>query len=94
MNEVFQLKGESYYSLKYNLNLKFHLFALFIMVENLFHILVLKYGNLCHPLSGKLTLPGFKKSVKKCKPSNCPCRLCKSYLSQVGWFPKGCFPTA
>ena len=28
---------------------------------------------------------GFKKAIKEWKPSNCPCRLCKTYISQVGF---------
>lgn len=44
------------------LNLKFNLFAVFIIVENLFHILALKYGNLFHRLSGRLIL---SKDLKK-----------------------------
>ena len=30
-------------------------------------------------------LSGFKKAMKEWKPSNCPCRLCKTYISQVGF---------
>ena len=27
----------------------------------------------------------FKKEIKKWKPENCPCRLCKTYISHVGF---------
>ena len=27
----------------------------------------------------------FKKSIKKCKPENCPCRPCKKYVSNSGF---------
>ena len=27
----------------------------------------------------------FKKEIKKWKPENCPCRLCKTYIQHVGF---------
>ena len=27
----------------------------------------------------------FKNRIKKCNPENCPCRLCKTYISTVGF---------
>ena len=29
--------------------------------------------------------PGFKEAIKKWKPNNCPCRICKSYIPNVGF---------
>ena len=31
------------------------------------------------------SLNAFKKGIKKCQPKNCPCRLCKQYLSNLGF---------
>ena len=28
---------------------------------------------------------GFKKCIKEWKPKNCPCRLCKMYISNLGF---------
>ena len=33
----------------------------------------------------KTSLNSFKKSVKKWKPQDCPCRLCKVYINGVGF---------
>ena len=30
-----------------------------------------------------VSLDGFKKAIKKWKPVNCPCRLCKTYIHYV-----------
>ena len=30
------------------------------------------------------TFSGFKKAIKKWKPTNCPCRICKTYIPNVG----------
>ena len=68
-----------------HLSLQFHLFTVFIMVENRSLTWALKYGSLFHTLSSRLILSGFKKAIKEWKPSNCPCRLCKTYISQVGF---------
>ena len=68
-----------------HLSLQFHLFTVFIMVENRSLTWALKYGSLFHPLSSRLILSGFKKAIKEWKTSNCPCRLCKMYISQVGF---------
>ena len=32
------------------------------------------------------TLIGFTKKIKQWKPTTCPCRLCKRYVSVVGFF--------
>ena len=34
-----------------------------------------------------VSLNGFKKAIKKWKPVNCPCRLCKTYIQHVGFIP-------
>ena len=31
------------------------------------------------------TLLEFKRGIKRWKPSNCPCRLCKTYIAGVGF---------
>ena len=31
------------------------------------------------------SLNSFKKSVKKCKPQDCPCKLCKVYINGAGF---------
>ena len=31
------------------------------------------------------SLNGFKKAIKKWKPVNCPCRLCKMYIHHAGF---------
>ena len=32
----------------------------------------------------KDNLNTFKNKIKKCKPANCPCRLCKIYINNIG----------
>ena len=53
-------------------------------------------GTLSHltPKVGKLvpeeikklkSVASFKNAIKKWKPANCPCRLCRNYILQVGF---------
>ena len=38
-----------------------------------------------------LSLSAFKNRIKSWIPHNCPCRLCKVYLSQLGFFMMFCY---
>ena len=31
------------------------------------------------------TIERFKSGIKKWKPESCPCRLCKTYIQQIGY---------
>ena len=48
--------------------------------------LVAKFWNLV-PNEYKTieSLEEFKEKIKTCVPKNCPCRLCKTYIHQVGF---------
>ena len=53
MNEIFQIREESRFI---HVSLQFHLFTVFIMVENRSLTWALKYGSLFHTLSSRLIL--------------------------------------
>ena len=36
-------------------------------------------------LTQSMSLKSFKQGIKKWNPSNCPCRLCKMYVQNVGF---------
>ena len=36
-------------------------------------------------LKNKESLDSFKTAIKKWKPESCPCRLCKTYLQNIGY---------
>ena len=36
-------------------------------------------------LKEKQSIAGFKNEIKKWKPNDCPCRLCKNYIAGVGF---------
>ena len=45
--------------------------------------------RICNLVPDKLKqlvdIHAFKKEIKKWKPENCPCRLCKTYIPRVGF---------
>ena len=68
-----------------HLSLQFHLFTVFIMVENRSYMGPKIWELIPHAFKQINSLSGFKKAIEEWKPSNCPCRLCKTYISQVGF---------
>ena len=36
-------------------------------------------------IKNKDSLNGFKKEIKKCKPTECPCRICKTFVPNLGF---------
>ena len=39
-------------------------------------------------IKNKDSLDGFKKEIKKWKPTECPCRICKTFVPNLGFFDK------
>ena len=37
-------------------------------------------------IKNKDTLDGFKKEIKKWKPTECPCRICKTFVPNLSFF--------
>ena len=57
-----------------------------IMVWNVQENLGLRIWNLFPDKLKQLAdIHVFKEEVKKWKPENCPCRLCKTYIPHVGF---------
>ena len=86
MNEIFQLREKSHYNLRYT--------SEFIIppIHSVHHgsesisYLGPKIWELIPPVIRQIdTFPGFEKAIKKWKPTNCPCRICKTYIASVGF---------
>ena len=86
MNEIFQLREKSHYNLRYT--------SEFIIppIHSVYHgresasYLGPKLWELIPTVIRQIdTLSGFKKAIKKWKPTNCPCRICKTYIPNVGF---------
>ena len=84
MNETFQLREKSHYNLRYTTE--------FIIppIHSVYHgresasYLGPKLWELIPTVIRQIdTLSGFKKAIKKWKPIDCPCRICKTYIPNV-----------
>ena len=55
-------------------------------LDDLIYITTPKIWNILpDEIKQQTSLNSFKKSVKKWKPQDCPCRLCKVYVNGVGF---------
>ena len=86
MNEIFQLREKSHYNLLYTSEF------LIPPIHSVHHgsesvsYLEPKIWELIPPIIRQIdTFSGFKKAIKKWKPTNFPCRICKTYIPSVGF---------
>ena len=86
MQEIFKLKYQPHYNLRYN-SLFFRPFVksvykgtecLSFLGPKIWDILPDIYKNM-------LDLNSFKLALKRWRPVNCPCRICKVYITNVGF---------
>ena len=81
MKEIFRIRKENGYNLRHQNSFN----SVYNGTETVL-FLGPKIGELIPTEIKKLvSLNGFKKAIKKWKPVNCPCKLCKTYLHYVGF---------
>ena len=86
MNEIFQIREESRYNLRYTSQFTIPPIHSVYNGRESVSFMGPKIWKLIPPAFKQISsLSGFKKAIKKWKPSNCPCRLCKTYTAQVGF---------
>ena len=86
MHKIFKLKNQLQYNLRNNSLFSTPLFksvykgteSLSFLGPKIWDILPNTYKNLPD-------LDSFKVALKKWKPVNCPCRICKIYIANVGF---------
>ena len=84
INEIFQLREKSNYNLCY--------ISTFIIppIHSVYHGRESYFGPKIWDLIPSVirqidTFSGFKKAIKKWKPTNCPCRICETYIPSLGF---------
>ena len=86
MNEVFQLRKKSHYNLRYTSEFIIPLIHSVCHGSDFVSYLEPKIWELIPTVIRKIdTFFGFKKAIKKWKPINCPCRICKTYIPCIGF---------
>ena len=86
MNEIFQIREESRYNLRYTSHftiLPIH--SVYNGRESVSYMGSKIWKLIPHAFKQINSLSGFKNAIKEWKSSNCPCRPCKMYMSQVGF---------
>ena len=84
MHEIFKLKDQPHYNLRYNSLFSRPLFksvykgteALSFLGPNIWNILPNMYKDMPD-------LYSFKVALRKWRPVNCPCKICKFYIANV-----------
>ena len=86
MNEISQLREKPHYNLRYTSEL------IIPPIHSVYHgsesvsSLGPKIWELVPPGIRQInTFSKLKKAIKKWKPTNCPCRICKTYIPKVGF---------
>ena len=86
MNEIFQVREKSRYNLCYTSPFTISpIHCVYNDRESLSYMGHKIWELMPHAFKQINSLSGFKKEIKEWKPSNCPCRLCKTYISKVGF---------
>ena len=86
MNEIFKLKNQPQYNLRYNSLFYRPLVNLVYKGTENLSFLGLKIWDILPDIYKDLPdLNSFKVALKKWRPVNCPCRICKVYIANVGF---------
>ena len=84
MSEIFQIREESRYNLRYKSDFTIPPIHSLCNGRESVSFMDPKIWKLIPSAFKQInSLSRFGKAVKEWKPSNCPCRLCKMYISQV-----------
>ena len=84
--EIFARKAESHYNLRRCNDFRIPSIRTVYHGSESISFLGPKIWNILpDEIKQQTSLNSFKKSVKKWKPQDCPCRLCKVYVNGVGF---------
>ena len=86
MQEVFQVKEQDNYNLQNQTD--FVIPQVKSVNHGLESVRFLEpkiWENLPNDLKNKESVDSFKTAIKRWKPESCPCRLCKTYLQNIGY---------
>ena len=86
MHDVFQMKNEPHYNLRYNSLFNRPLVrSVYNGTESASFLGPKIWDLLPNEFKEMENLESFKRAIKKWKPEKCPCRICRRYLPNVGF---------
>ena len=86
MNDVFKVRNKTHYQLRHTSQFLIEpIHSVFNGSESASYLGPKIWEQIAIEIKNKDSLISFKKEIKKWKPLNCPCRLCKTYIANVGF---------
>ena len=86
MQEVFPLKEQVHYNLRTQTDFKIpHVKTVNYGLESIRFLGPKIWKSVPNDLKRKESVSSFTTAIKKWKPEQCPCRLCKTYLQNIGY---------
>ena len=85
-NEVFKLINIPHYNLLHTSHFSTDpIQSVYNGTESAFYLGSKIWEQIPAEIKNKDSLDGFKKEIKKWKPTECPCRICKTFVSNLGF---------
>ena len=86
MNDIFKLRESTHYNLRSTSQFLLHpIHSVFNGSESASYLGPKIWKEIPTDIKNKDFLIGFKKGIKKWKPLNCPCRICKTFIPNLGF---------
>ena len=89
MQEVFQVKEKGHYNLRNQTDFVIpQVKSVNHGLESVRFLGPKLWKSLPNDLKNKESVDSFKTAIKRWKPESCPCRLCKTYLQNMGYLQR------
>ena len=86
MKDVFKLREETYYNLRHTTEFVTNqINSVYHGSESASYLGPKIWEQIPNAIKNKDSLIGFKKEIKKWIPLNCPCRICKTFIPNLGF---------
>ena len=86
MQEFFQIKNQGHYFLRNQRDFVIPTVkSVNYVLESIKFLGPKIWESLPNNLKNKESIESFKMAIKGWKPESCPCRLCKTYLQNIGY---------
>ena len=86
MNEIFQFFGNPVYERRSGVHLtSTNSRAVFFGTESIINLVAKLWNMVPENINSSESLNVFKSKIKHWTPNHCPCRICKTYIGQVGF---------
>ena len=86
ISEVFEVRDTPYYNLRNNSQfLTYPIHSVYNRAESASYLGPKIWEQIPAEIRNKESLDSFKREIKKWKPVDCPCRICKTFMPNLGF---------